>query len=93
MPEGTGQAGRREPVPPQVRETGRDALQALDQGGEAPKGAEEDLEEDPGYDQEQQEGERFHAWPPWGERFICPENNLRIAGRRAQKQGLYVIFY
>jgi hypothetical protein len=65
----------------------------LDQGGEAPEGAEEDFEEGPGYDQEQQEGKRLHGRPPWGERFICPENNLRIAKQRAQKQGLYVIFY
>ena len=67
-PERTGQAGRRERVPPPVRETGRDALQTLDQGGEAPKGAKEAFEENPGNDQEHQEGERLHAWPPWRER-------------------------
>jgi hypothetical protein len=64
----------------------RDALQALDQGGEAPEGAEEDFEEDPGYDQEQQEGERLHTRPPCGERFICRENDLRITifGRKSK---------
>jgi len=64
-PERTGQTSRREPVPPPVRETGRDALQTLDQGCEAPKGAAETFKENPGYDQEQQEGERLHTRPPW----------------------------
>ena len=86
-PERTGQAGRRERFPPPVRETGRDVLQALDQGGEAPEGAEEDFGENPGYDQEQQEGERLHTRPPWGERFIHPKKqfkNSKAAGAKAR---------
>ena len=65
-------------MPPPVRETGRDAQQALAQGVEASEGAEEGFEEHPGYDQEQQEGERLHTRPPWGERFLSPKNNVNI---------------
>jgi hypothetical protein len=88
-PERTRQAGRRERAPPPVRETGRDSLQALDQGGEAPKGAEEDFEEDPDTIRSSR-GNGFMLGL-LGERFICPKNDLRIANRRKSKD-LYVIF-